>query len=62
MSRSIHKTVKGVFGGKSAREIDLMIEENDIDVEDLCKKYSYKISQQNKRAIEKQKSNNENEQ
>ena len=44
MSRSIHKTVKGVFGGKSASEINSMIDEDDSDVEDLRKKKSYKKS------------------
>ena len=42
MSRRIHKTIKGVFGGKSKKSINAMIEENDSDVEELGKKYAYK--------------------
>lgn len=49
MSRSIHKTVKGVFGGKSVKEMNTMIEENDPDVEDLGKKYAYKKEEKSKR-------------
>lgn len=62
MSRSIHKTVKGVFGGKSAREMDLMIQENDSDVQELGKKYSYKASQRDKRNRERQHKKLESEQ
>lgn len=61
MSRSIHKTIKGVFGGKSAREMEKMIQENDSDVEDLGKKYAYKNSKRNERKLEKQMKNTSNE-
>ena len=54
MSRSIHKTIKGVFGGKSAPEIDKMISENDSDVEDLKKKKSIKNDVHEDRKIKKQ--------
>lgn len=54
MSRSIHKTIKGVFGGKSKSTINEMIRENDPDVEDLGKKYSYKNKERAKRKLVKQ--------
>ena len=38
MSRSIHQTRKSVFGGKSKREIEDMISNEDHDVEQLIKK------------------------
>jgi len=49
MSRSRHETVKGVFGGKSKKEIKDMISENDPDVEGLRKKIRYKIESREKR-------------
>ena len=60
MSRSIHKTIKGVFGGKSKFVINEMIEENDPDVEELGKKYFYKNTEPAKRKLEKQPSSTEN--
>ncbi len=53
MSRSIHKTVKGVFGNKSQSQINKMINEDDPDVEELAQKSLYKKDQKNKRKIEK---------
>lgn len=53
MSRSIHKTVKGVFGNKSKSQINNMIIEDDPDVIELIKKSTYKKEQKNKRAIKK---------
>ncbi len=57
MSRSIHKTAKGVFYNKSVAEIDKMIEENDPDVEELRKKYSYRNEERDKRKLSKQAKN-----
>ncbi len=54
MSRSIHKTIKGVFGGKSKSTINQMVSENDSDVEDLGKKYYYKNTERDRRKIAKQ--------
>ncbi|WHI53002.1 hypothetical protein P3339_09635 [Microbulbifer sp. MLAF003] len=54
MSRSIHKTVKGVYGGKSAREMHRMLNENDPDTQELGKKYSYKNSERERRSYKKQ--------
>ena len=54
MSRSIHKTKKGVFGGKSLAAIEKMIDENDSDVEDLGKKFAYKNAQRANRKLENQ--------
>lgn len=51
MSRSIHKTVKCLFGGKSAREIDEMIAEDDPDVVELRRKRRYKDQEQVGRAL-----------
>ena len=53
MSRSIHKTVKGVFGGKSKSEINEMIEDDDEDVLDLTKKHDYKKREREQRAQQK---------
>ena len=53
MSRSIHKTVKGVFKGKPATEINKMVNEGDPDVEELRKKHSYKTNENNKRKTNK---------
>ena len=52
-SRSVHKTVKVVFRAKSAKDAKEMIEENDPDVEELGKKYSYKRIEKNKRKASK---------
>lgn len=57
MSRSVHKTIKGVFGGKSVSTIDEMIRENDPDVEEIGKKYSYKNKERTKRKLLKYKKN-----
>jgi len=54
VSRSIHKTVKGVFGGKSKSTINSMIVENDLDIEDLGKKHSYKSEVRKNRKTDKQ--------
>ena len=54
MSRSIHKTIKGVFGGKSKSAMNEMLAENDPDVEELGKKYSYKNTERSKRKLIKQ--------
>jgi len=54
MSRSIHKTIKGVLGGKSAKDMKQMIEESDPDVEELGRKYFYKNSERDKRKLNKQ--------
>lgn len=59
MSRSIHKTRKGVFGGKSSQEIVAMIVEDDSDAEDIRKKHSYKNKELAKRKEEKNFKNNE---
>lgn len=40
MSRSRHEIVKGVFKGKSKKEIKEMISENDLDVEGFKKEDS----------------------
>lgn len=53
MSRSIHKTKKGVFGGKSKEEIRRMAEEGDPDAEELAKKKSYKRNKMQKRKASK---------
>ncbi len=53
MSRSIHKTIKGVFGGKSAEEMQDMLNEDDSDVEELGKKYRYKTKKRNLRHARK---------
>lgn len=50
MSRSIHRTLKGVFGGKPASEIDDMIKGEDEDVLELIKKRQYKRHENEKRA------------
>jgi hypothetical protein len=49
MSRSKHQTVAGVFGGKSAGEIDAMIREHDEDVEALAAKKQLKKEQREER-------------
>lgn len=43
MSRSRHETVKGVFGGKSKKEIKQMISDSNPDVQELRRKIRYKI-------------------
>ena len=53
MSRSVHKTKKGVFGGKSKEEIRKMIKEGDPDIEDLAKKKSYKRKIKQQRILSK---------
>jgi hypothetical protein len=58
MSRSIHKTIKGVFGGKSKSAMNEMLAQNDPDVEELGKKYSYKNTE---RKLEKQSDSIEKE-
>lgn len=54
MSRSRHQTVKGVFGGKPANEIDAMIDGGDEDVEALLEKKAFKREEQERRASSKQ--------
>jgi hypothetical protein len=61
MSRSIHKTIKGVFGGKSKSAMNEMLAQNDPDVEELGKKYSYKNTERAKRKLEKQSDSIEKE-
>ena len=53
MSRSRHQTVKGVFGGKPASEINAMIDGGDADVEGLLEKKSFKREEQERRASSK---------
>lgn len=53
MSRSIHKTVKGVFRNKSKAQVNKMISEDDPDVLELAQKYSYKSTERSKRQIDK---------
>lgn len=50
IDRSIHKTIKSVFEGKSATEIDRMIEEGDPDVEELRRKRKFKEQERQRRA------------
>ena len=52
VSRSIHKTVKGVFGGKSKTQIDAMIDENDPDVVELRRKTALKEAEREARERE----------
>lgn len=63
MSRSIHNTVKGVFGNKSKAQIDIIISEDDPDVAELAQKISYKNDKKNIRKIKKfhQQLNDEDE-
>ncbi len=49
MSKSRHGTVKGVFGGKSVKQIRDMIDENDYDVELLREKKRLKLESQIKK-------------
>ena len=51
MSKSRHVTVKGVFGGKSVKQIRNMIDENDLDVELLREKKKLKLKTQLKKKI-----------
>lgn len=53
MSRSRHQTVKGVFGGKPASEIEAMIDGGDEDVEALFEKNAFKREEQERRALSK---------
>ena len=48
MSRSIHKTVKGVFGNKTESRINRMISEDDPDVLELEKNTLIKILNEKK--------------
>ncbi|NRA68977.1 MAG: hypothetical protein HRU19_31190 [Pseudobacteriovorax sp.] len=52
MSRSIHQTVKSVFGGKTIREINEMIDAEDPDVLALLRKKQYKSDTRNFRQIQ----------
>jgi hypothetical protein len=54
VSRSIHKTIKGVFGGQSKSKMNHMIEENEPDVEELGRKYEFKNEEKAKRKLLKQ--------
>jgi hypothetical protein len=51
VSRSRHKTIRGVFGGKPATEIDAMIEGGDEDVEGLVEKKRFKREEQERRSL-----------
>ncbi len=53
MSGSIHQTVKSVFGAKSAREIDEMIEEEDAEVLALRQKKRLKEEARSRRSLAK---------
>jgi hypothetical protein len=53
MSRSVHKTVKGVFGGKTESEIDDLIQSEDEDVLELARKYEYKRRARDQRSEQK---------
>ena len=55
MSKSRHVTVKGVFGGKSVKQIKEMIAENDLDVELLREKKRLKLESQFKKKMKKEK-------
>ena len=50
MSRSRHLTIKGVFGGKPASEVDAMIDGGDEGVEALAEKKLFKLEEQKRRA------------
>lgn len=55
MSRSIHETKKGVFGGKSKSDIDAMCEEPiDGDVEALVRKSEYKRQARDNRKMRRE--------
>lgn len=45
MSRSVHRTLTGAFGGKPKSEVDDMIQGEDEDVLELVKKRHYKRSE-----------------
>lgn len=51
MSRSIHKTVAGVFRGKSVREVQEMVTNDDPDVVELRKKHELKEEERRQRAL-----------
>ena len=53
MSRSIHKTTRGVFGNIPKSQVDKMIEEEDPDFLELLQKLSYKVEGRNKRKAKK---------
>ncbi|MGH6998416.1 MAG: hypothetical protein ACREEO_09475 [Phenylobacterium sp.] len=53
MSRSRHQTVKGVFGGKPASEINAMIDGGDADVQALREKKGFKRDEQDRRCSTK---------
>jgi len=50
MSRSKHQTVKGVFGGRSADEIEAMVVGGDDDVAELSAKKRLKREEHERRA------------
>ena len=52
VSRSVHKTVKGAFGGKSKAGINAMIEGDDPDVIELRRKKALKEQECDARARE----------
>ena len=54
MSRSIHKTVKGVLGGKTNSELIDLMENPDSDLEELVKKKKYKQAERNRKASTKE--------
>lgn len=49
MSRSIHATMKSVYGGKSLAEVVQMCSERDPDVMELVKKSGYKRAARKRR-------------
>ncbi len=53
MSRSIHQTLKGVFGGKSKRETQRMIDDDDPDFLALVEKKAIKRDVREAREIER---------
>jgi hypothetical protein len=50
VSRSRHQTVKSVFGGKPASEINAMIANNDQDVQALREKKRFKNEERARRS------------
>jgi len=52
MSRSIHKTLKGVFGGQGKAAIEELITTNDSDVMELVQKARFKDEERRFRAAE----------
>ena len=53
MSRSVHQTLKSVFGGKSRTEMDYMIENDDPDWLAWVEKHQIKVHVRNMRDLKK---------